>query len=150
MVIQANCSERLQVASNNSGNASCKESLFHPTGNESEPIITSMSEDNFEHGIVSNETRDSYKNSDNKVAIPLPLHKAAGRNSHAVPAKARPLTNKERLLLRKQALKMRKRPVLAVGEIYYTNCFSTFLPQHVVIIFVRNPVLTKFETMIMS
>ncbi|KAJ0985467.1 hypothetical protein J5N97_003823 [Dioscorea zingiberensis] len=33
-----------------------------------------------------------------------------------VPFKAAPLSNRERLILRKQALKMRKRPVLAVGR----------------------------------
>ncbi|RRT52031.1 hypothetical protein B296_00050734 [Ensete ventricosum] len=33
-----------------------------------------------------------------------------------VPFKAAPLSNRERLILRKQALKMKKRPVLAVGR----------------------------------
>lgn len=33
-----------------------------------------------------------------------------------VPFKAAPLSNQERLILRKQALKMKKRPVLAVGN----------------------------------
>lgn len=33
-----------------------------------------------------------------------------------MPFKASPLSNRERLILRKQALKMRKRPVLAVGN----------------------------------
>lgn len=33
-----------------------------------------------------------------------------------VPFKAAPLSNRERLVLRKQALKMKKRPVLAVGN----------------------------------
>jgi hypothetical protein len=35
------------------------------------------------------------------------------------------LSNKERLILRKQALKMRKRPVLAVG----TTCFCIHIPS---------------------
>lgn len=38
-----------------------------------------------------------------------------------IPFKAAPLSNRERLMLRKQALKMRKRPVLAVGN---SNLFS--------------------------
>lgn len=33
-----------------------------------------------------------------------------------VPFKAAPISNRERLVLRKQALKMKKRPVLAVGN----------------------------------
>lgn len=33
-----------------------------------------------------------------------------------VPFRASPLSNRERLVLRKQALKMRKRPVIAVGN----------------------------------
>lgn len=36
-----------------------------------------------------------------------------------VPFRASPLSNRERLVLRKQALKMRKRPVIAVGNSYF-------------------------------
>lgn len=38
------------------------------------------------------------------------------KESYDVPFKAAPLSNRERLILRKQALKMKKRPVLAVGR----------------------------------
>lgn len=41
----------------------------------------------------------------------------ASKNIENVPFRAAPLSNKERLLLRKQALKMKRRPVLAVGNI---------------------------------
>ena len=37
------------------------------------------------------------------------------------PFRASPLSNRERLILRKQALKMKKRPVLAVGNNIYGN-----------------------------
>lgn len=39
-----------------------------------------------------------------------------------MPSRIIPLSNRERLVLRKQALKMRKRPVLAVGNLY--SCCS--------------------------
>ncbi|KAG6507864.1 hypothetical protein ZIOFF_033217 [Zingiber officinale] len=38
------------------------------------------------------------------------------KESYDVPFKAAPLSNRERLILRKQALRMKKRPVLAVGR----------------------------------
>ncbi|XP_042394552.1 CRM-domain containing factor CFM2, chloroplastic-like isoform X2 [Zingiber officinale] len=38
------------------------------------------------------------------------------KESYDVPFKAAPLSNRERLILRKQALKMKKRPILAIGR----------------------------------
>lgn len=43
---------------------------------------------------------------------------------YEVPFKAAPLSNRERLILRKQALKMKKRPVLAVGNPYFLLIYA--------------------------
>lgn len=45
-----------------------------------------------------------------------PVHGPVVNDSNGKPRRSVLLSNKERLLLRKQALKMKKRPVLAVGK----------------------------------
>ncbi|XP_021741745.1 CRM-domain containing factor CFM2, chloroplastic-like [Chenopodium quinoa] len=114
--LKENSSEMIHVAASDSRNSSCNEVMFHSISSESRPTITSVSENNIEHHIVKNEILEPSHESVNKVTISPLLQKAAESNSQAIPAKARPLTNKERLLLRKQALKTRRRPVLAVGK----------------------------------
>lgn len=47
----------------------------------------------------------------------LPVHGPGVEESNGIPRRSVLLSNKERLLLRKQALKMKKRPVLAIGKL---------------------------------
>lgn len=96
------------------GNASYYKPL-HAVNNEVEPIIASVSIDNSEHKNVD-KIRESSTEENKKEVISLSFQKEVEKNSHAVRARAKPLTNKERLLLRQQALKTKRRPVLAVGE----------------------------------
>ena len=52
-----------------------------------------------------------------------PVQRVVNARSNEMPSRAAPLSNKERLLLRKQALRMKKRPVIAVGNFYSSrNC----------------------------
>lgn len=111
----ASCAKMSSFSSSDSDNASGSKSLFDSTCNESEPMISSLSDDSSEDGTSENDIMKHANKSDNKRSVPS-LCKAAENNSHTAPGRARPLTNKERLLLRKQALKMRRRPVLAVGR----------------------------------
>ena len=53
-----------------------------------------------------------------KSRMELPVQSTAENISTGVPFRTAQLSNRERLLLRKQALKMKKRPVLAVGNIF--------------------------------
>lgn len=112
---EASCAKMSSFSSSDSDNASGSKSLFDSTCNESEPMISSLSDDSSEDGTSENDIMKHANKSDNKRSVPS-LCKAAENNSHTAPGRARPLTNKERLLLRKQALKMRRRPVLAVGR----------------------------------
>lgn len=47
-----------------------------------------------------------------------PVQRPVDTRSNEMPFRAAPLSNRERLLLRKQALRMKKRPVIAVGNFY--------------------------------
>lgn len=79
-----------------------------------------------EHYLSDNEPTDSplvlaVKNSEPLVATE--------NRSNGMASRAVYLSNRDRLLLRKQALKMKKRPVLAVGDFYYLfniSCFPCF------------------------
>lgn len=62
-------------------------------------------------------------------------NKFRGESSDEIPFKAAPLSNKERLILRKQALKMRKRPVLAVGRSNVLAGVAKTIKTH----FIKNP-----------
>lgn len=65
--------------------------------------------------------------------IDLKLVPIAVENGSDMPHKAVLLSNKERLLLRKQALKMKTRPVLAVGNfliLFHSFQFSLIVVQH--------------------
>lgn len=55
------------------------------------------------------------------------------KESYDVPFKAAPLSNRERLILRKQALKMKKRPVLAVGNLYFLLVYAKQSSSYVVV-----------------
>jgi hypothetical protein len=61
---------------------------------------------------------DSHRVSGSKfVGTLTPVHELKlDEKSSQLPSAAAPLSNRERLMLRKQALKMKKRPVLAVGK----------------------------------
>lgn len=73
-----------------------------------------------QHCVSNNETMESSSKSnknDSEQSVPSRIENGLSMSSRAIQ-----LSNKERLLLRKQALKMKKRPVLAVG-----NCTCSFL-----------------------
>lgn len=46
------------------------------------------------------------------------IDKSMGKGSSGTPFRARRLSNRERLLLRKQALKLKRLPVLAIGNTF--------------------------------
>ena len=52
-----------------------------------------------------------------KIELKPSVDSAIENGSGGIPFRSAHLSNKERLLLRKQALKMKKRPVLAIGNI---------------------------------
>lgn len=73
-----------------------------------------------QHCVSNNETMESSSKSnknDSEQSVPSLVE-----NGLSMSSRATRLSNKERLLLRRQALKMKKRPVLAVG-----NCTYSFL-----------------------
>ncbi|KMT02848.1 hypothetical protein BVRB_8g194280 [Beta vulgaris subsp. vulgaris] len=123
---EASCSEKIDVASNDPGNAV----MFHSTKYESEPNIMSLSENDSEHRIVKDGKSEPSQESDNKAVVPLSFRKAAASSSDAVQARAKPLTNRERLLLRKQALTMKRRPVLAVGRSNVVSGVAKAIKDH--------------------
>ncbi|XP_057536595.1 CRM-domain containing factor CFM2, chloroplastic [Amaranthus tricolor] len=102
------------VSSVDSGkaNASCDKPL-QSINNEVEP---SVSIDNSEHENVEDEITKPSTEENKKEVISRSFQNKVEKNPYAVRAGAKPLTNKERLLLRQQALKTKRRPVLAVGR----------------------------------
>lgn len=78
---------------------------------------------NAQLSVSDNEATKSSAESD--MSLPEPsVQVMVDKRLNTMPSGAIYLSNKERLLLRKQALKMKKRPVLAVG-----NCsFSITCP----------------------
>ncbi|KAM5581543.1 hypothetical protein ABKV19_010666 [Rosa sericea] len=89
-------------------------STSFPEGVMSRGLSSSAIVDN-QHNRFDNEARESLGRSDNsKSKSPVPI---MGRKIlNDMPSRPVHLSNSERLLLRKQALKMKKRPVLAVGR----------------------------------
>ncbi|XP_015633556.1 CRM-domain containing factor CFM2, chloroplastic isoform X3 [Oryza sativa Japonica Group] len=61
-------------------------------------------------------TESTSTSSESTHQSPLSSSVMHNSDSHRLPSAAAPLSNRERLMLRKQALKMKKRPVLAVGR----------------------------------
>ncbi|XP_034206990.1 CRM-domain containing factor CFM2, chloroplastic isoform X2 [Prunus dulcis] len=83
-------------------------------GEEGVSISTSFPEDAM-HRVSEIEAKDSsgrFGNSESEPSVPVMVRKDFNER----PLKSLHLSNGERLLLRKQALKMKKRPVLAVGR----------------------------------
>lgn len=113
-IIFQESSEINLVSSVDSGkaNASCDKPL-QSINNEVEP---SVSIDNSEHENVEDEITKPSTEENKKEVISRSFQNKVEKNPYAVRAGAKPLTNKERLLLRQQALKTKRRPVLAVGE----------------------------------
>ena len=66
-----------------------------------------------EHCISNNKALESSDTS--SKGDPEPSAPVINRGSNELPSRSVYLSNRERLLLRKQALKMTKRPVLAIG-----------------------------------
>lgn len=94
-------------------------------GFQSRGLSSSAIVDN-QHNRFDNEARESLGRSDNsKSKLPVPI---MGRKIlNDMPSRPVHLSNSERLLLRKQALKMKKRPVLAVGNFISILCFPVSL-----------------------
>jgi hypothetical protein len=67
-----------------------------------------------QHCVYNNKAIESPVKSAKIDSEPVPI---MVENGSKMPSRALHLSNKERLLLRKQALKMKKRPVLAVGNL---------------------------------
>ncbi|KAH9620459.1 hypothetical protein KSS87_007703 [Heliosperma pusillum] len=109
-------SEIFLPASSDSGKLSCDGSLFNSAHDDSDLPITAAEVDISRYITFKDETINPAEEENFKVLSPPTLDKTTESNSHALPVRARVLTNKERLLLRKEALKMKRRPVLAVGR----------------------------------
>ncbi|KAK9706183.1 hypothetical protein RND81_07G109300 [Saponaria officinalis] len=103
-------------ASSDSDKASRDGSLFNSTSYESDPSITVATQAMSKHIIFKDETISSARKEDVKALGPPTQGKITEKNPCAELVRARTLTNKERLLLRKEALTMKRRPVLAVGR----------------------------------
>lgn len=73
------------------------------------------------HCVALNEEMNPSVRLEEEKSSLLPPSMRINQPGH-FPASAPQLSNKERLLLRRQALKMKKRPVLAVGN----SCFHPF------------------------
>ena len=70
--------------------------------------------------VPSNEARESSGISE-RNGLETSVPRTIGNALNKMPSRALQLSNKERLLLRRQALKVKNRPVLAVG-----NCTCPF------------------------
>ncbi|KAF3444703.1 hypothetical protein FNV43_RR14396 [Rhamnella rubrinervis] len=80
------------------------------------------------HCVSKNETTQSSSKSsktDYELLVPLMVE-----NRLSKPSRAIQLSNRERLLLRKQALKMKKRPVLAVGRSNIITGVAMTIKEH--------------------
>lgn len=78
-----------------------------------------------QHRVSEIEAKDSsgrFGNSESEPSVPVMVRKDFNER----PLKSVHLSNGERLLLRKQALKMKKRPVLAVGNVISIFLFQFF------------------------
>ncbi|XP_062010022.1 CRM-domain containing factor CFM2, chloroplastic-like [Rosa rugosa] len=108
-------------------------STYFPEGVMSRGLSSSAIVDN-QHNCFDNEARESIGRSDNsKSKLPVPI---MGRKIlNDMPSRPVHLSNSERLLLRKQALKMKKRPVLAVGR----NNIVTGVAKAIKVHFERHP-----------
>jgi hypothetical protein len=81
-----------------------------------------------QHCVYNNKAIASSVKSAKINSEPVPV---TAENGSKMPRRALHLTNKERLLLRKQALQMKKRPVLAVGNLlsHLQLSFPSLLPS---------------------
>lgn len=99
-----------------------------------------------QRGVYDGEVTESLAESDTTELEPsVPVIVDKGLNE--TPSRSLHLSNRERLLLRKQALKMKKRPVLAVGNCSWFSVntrlfcssfqflFSCILPAKICILF---------------
>ncbi|XP_077214866.1 CRM family member 2 isoform X2 [Tasmannia lanceolata] len=78
---------------------------------------TAFSVTDYKDNISTNELRQSSDESvENKPESSVRKDDMEGGSDVGVPFRAAPLSNRDRLILRKQALKMKKRPVLAIGR----------------------------------
>ncbi|KAF8399334.1 hypothetical protein HHK36_015199 [Tetracentron sinense] len=92
------------------GDSTSRPGYSLPQGGTTCPAI-----DNVEAHVSDSKTRESaVESARNKPEPSVCIDVEKG--SDELPFRATPLSNRDRLLLRKQALKMKKRPVLAVGR----------------------------------
>lgn len=68
------------------------------------------------YAIVNHEETMESSVKSSKNEFKPPVQRPVDTRSNEMPFRAAPLSNRERLLLRKQALRMKKRPVIAVGR----------------------------------
>ncbi|XP_010255197.1 PREDICTED: CRM-domain containing factor CFM2, chloroplastic [Nelumbo nucifera] len=90
--------------------------------------------DNGTTGLSEDETRESPVESIGGKPE-LSVHKDVQKGNNEVSFRASPLSNRDRLILRKQALKMKRRPVLAVGK----NNIITGVAKAIQIHFQKHP-----------
>ncbi|XP_072972731.1 CRM-domain containing factor CFM2, chloroplastic isoform X2 [Typha angustifolia] len=88
----------------NSRTASSEELIYDSSTSDDSSLDLNEDVDS-SYGVVSSKYRPTVYE-----------EKMVEESDNEVPFRAAPLSNRERLLLRKQALKMRKRPVIAVGR----------------------------------
>lgn len=99
-------------------------SLFKDMNDEARAAVSTSCPDNFMSEGMSSSAAAQHRVDDNEAIVPtvksgkidsepVPI---TVQNGSRIPHRTVHLSNKERLLLRKQALKMKKRPVLAVGR----------------------------------
>ncbi|GMH04525.1 hypothetical protein Nepgr_006365 [Nepenthes gracilis] len=125
---ETSCSALVHSTSHNFEDDSSDSSLVS-TYHELEPSVHAASQDDLKHHFLNNEIMERGSQSAEIESMP-PCHEAAPYASNEVRPRAAPLSNKERLLLRKQALKMKRRPVLAVGRSNIITGVAKTIKEH--------------------
>ncbi|KAM7508107.1 hypothetical protein LguiA_018560 [Lonicera macranthoides] len=99
---------------------------------QSKPFSESVLEETMNGESSSTPCVDEFKSSVDtpKSEAELLAHRTVENGSDTIPFRAAPLSNKERLLLRKQALKMKYRPVLAVGRSNIVSGVARTIKDH--------------------
>ncbi|KAL9242443.1 hypothetical protein vseg_016437 [Gypsophila vaccaria] len=118
------------LAASDSDKASCDGSLFNSTRNKSGPSImvatgAKSKRITFKHEMIKLARKEEFK-----ALAPPTQGKITENNPRVEPVRARTLTNKERLLLRKEALAMKRRPVLAVGRSNFISGVAKAIKDH--------------------
>lgn len=102
--------------SNNEEGCTSDEREFHHDSFPQRYQVSDFTTSSVSHFSDEEATELSYEAAHSKSNSSLHKDEPKDESGVEIPFKAAPLSNRERLLLRKQALKMKKRPVLAVGR----------------------------------